>query len=109
MPKANRRDPAPAGFQIYFFFPFPRPYPWQRSSALCPAVLLLSPAAAGALPVPISGAAGKCSLAKCFCPWLQSAFSSRVKARLFLGSSPRWAAAALSSAPAGARVPQSAV
>lgn len=27
MPKANRRDPVPAGFQIYLFFPFPSSLP----------------------------------------------------------------------------------
>lgn len=79
MPKANRRDPAHTVFSNPVFFP---PFPWQQSWALCLALLLLSPAPAGALPVPISGATGKCSLAKCFCPWLRSAFPSWVKTRL---------------------------
>lgn len=73
MPEANRRDPVLAAFQLFDFFLSPNP--WQRSSALCLAALP-SPAATGALPVPISGAAGKRSLAKCFCPWLQPAFPS---------------------------------
>lgn len=80
-----RWDPMPTGFKILYFL---IPYSQQCSSALCPAVLLLSLVATSAFPVLVSGAAGA-QLEKCFCPWLWLAFPSWMNTRLFPGLCPQ--------------------
>lgn len=65
------------------------PYSRQCSSALCPAVLLLSLVATSTFPVPVTWSCREAQSAKSFCPWLWSAFPSWVSTRLFPSSCPQ--------------------